>query len=231
MFMNTIMVVGASSGIGRSIAIKLKEEGHAVLSVSRQKPDIPVDWHLTWDALSDELPTLPDLPLHGLVYCPGSIVLKPFRSLKATDFRNGLEINLLGAVKIIGHALPLLQRAEHASIVLFSTVAASTGMPYHSVVAASKAAIEGLGLSLAAEFAPAIRVNMIAPSLVTTPLAAKFTDSAVKVTAASDRHPLKRIGTPEVIAEMAAFLLLDSSSWMTGQVLHVDGGMSSLRTS
>ncbi len=229
--MKNILIIGASSGIGRSLAMKLKEKGCSILSVSRKEPDITVDRHLFWDATSDELPKLPEMPLHGLAYCPGSILLRPFRSLKPADFRESLELNLIGAVKMIAHALPLLQAPDAASIVLFSTVAASVGMPYHAVVSASKGAIEGLGLALAAELAPKIRVNVIAPSLVATPLSSKLTNSEAKIKVAAERHPLKQIGNPETIAEIASFLLLNTSEWMTGQVLHVDGGLSSLRTS
>ena len=227
--MSTIMIVGASSGIGEALAQQLLEEGHRIISVSRTAPSFAVHLHIPYDVRSAaELP-LTEESLDGLVYCPGSILLKPFKLLKSQDFRDELEINLVGAANVIRNCLPALSRSPQSSIVLFSTVAATAGMPYHSSIAASKGAVEGLTRSLAAELAPAIRVNAIAPSLVKTPLSGRLTDSEVKITAASIRHPLKRIGSPADIASMAAFLLSDAASWITGQVLHVDGGLSALR--
>jgi NAD(P)-dependent dehydrogenase (short-subunit alcohol dehydrogenase family) len=125
--------------------------------------------------------------------------------------------------------LGLLKKSSHPSVVLFSTVAVQTGMPFHSSIALAKGALEGLTRSLAAEWAPLIRVNAIAPSLTVTPLSEKLTGSAEKIESGAQRHPLKKLGTAENIAQMAHFLLTDSSAWMTGQILHVDGGMSSVR--
>ena len=176
--------------------------------------------------------TLPsyDFPIDGIVYFPGTINLKPFRSIKTTDVMQEFEINALGAFRCIQHYHKNLSMSEHASIVLFSSVAAQTGMPYHSSIAMSKAAIEGLTRSLAAELAPKIRVNCIAPSLTDTPLANRLINTPEKIEQSGKRHPLQRIGDVNDIASMTAFLLSDNSSWMTGQVLKVDGGMSTLKT-
>ena len=177
-----------------------------------------------------DLETLPET-LQGLVYCPGTIVLKPFQRLTADDFKEDFNINLLGAVKVIQGCIKQLRKSPSgASIVLFSTVAVKTGMPFHASVASAKAAVEGLTRSLAAEFAPRIRVNAIAPSLTDTPLAQNLLSSEEKRKASADRHPLKRIGTPQEIARAAAHLLSDAGAWITGQVMPIDGGMSSLRT-
>lgn len=227
--MKRILIAGASSSIGAALAQELSAQSHEVISLSRKAPAIAVAQHITYDVKNAELPSAVDGALDGLVYCPGTINLKPFKSLKAADFQNDFEVNMLGAVKTIQAYLPNLTASDNASIVLFSTVAVQTGMPYHSSVAAAKGAIEGFARALAAELAPKIRVNVIAPSLVKTPLAARLTDNETKIAAASERHPLKRIGEPEEIASLAAYLLSDNSKWMTGQILHIDGGMSSLK--
>lgn len=161
---------------------------------------------------------------------PGSINLLPFHRFKAEDFIQDYQLQAVGAVKVIQAVLPKLKKSEQASIILFSTVAVQSGYTFHSQVAASKGAIEGLTKSLAAEFAPQIRVNAIAPSLTQTPLAAKLLNTEQKMEANANRHPLKRIGLPDDIAQMAIFLLSEKSSWVTGQILHVDGGMSSIKS-
>ncbi|WP_419658064.1 short chain dehydrogenase/reductase [Desulfosarcina variabilis str. Montpellier] len=165
------------------------------------------------------------------MYCPGSIRLRPFHRLKRDDFLADLEINLLGAINAIQACLPGLKRAtEPSSIVLFSTVAVETGMPFHASIASAKGAIERLTRSLAAELAPKIRVNAIAPSLTDTNLAKTLLSDDGKRSAAAARHPLKRFGSAADIAAAATFLLEDSSSWISGQILAVDGGMGALRT-
>jgi NAD(P)-dependent dehydrogenase (short-subunit alcohol dehydrogenase family) len=186
--------------------------------------------HIEWDATdgtspSGELPAQVD----GLAYCPGSINLKPFARLTAEDFLSDYKINLEGAVRAIQFFLPALKASERSAVLLFSTVAVQTGMTFHSSISASKGAVEGLTRSLAAELAPRVRVNCIAPSLVHTDLSAKLTSSEDKIKASAQRHPLGRIGTPADIASLATLLLSDSSSWISGQVIHVDGGMSSLK--
>ena len=178
---------------------------------------------------TDDLSTL-DLPgeLSGLVYCPGSINLRPFKGLKPEAFEADLKINVLGFVSCMQAVLPKL--TTNSSVVLYSTVAVKVGMPFHASVAASKGALEGLGKSLAAELAPNTRVNVIAPSITNTPLADRFLNNETKLEKSAQRHPLKRVGKAEDVASMTRFLLSDESSWMTGQIIGLDGGMSSLNT-
>ena len=188
--------------------------------------------HLKFDVLNDEL-DLNEIPeiLDGFVYCPGSINLRPFRGLKINTFQDDLNINFLSMVKILQQVLNNLKKSECSSIVLYSTVAVKIGMPFHSSISASKGAIEGFAKSLAAEFAPDIRVNVIAPSLTDTPLASRFLNNDLKKEKVGHRHPLKRHGKAIDIANSTAFLLSEESSWLTGQILGVYGGMSTLNTS
>jgi NAD(P)-dependent dehydrogenase (short-subunit alcohol dehydrogenase family) len=228
--MKHFIIVGATSGIGFNLTKKLSVN-HKVTALSRTAGsvnELPNTTHFALDITSDspEFPSINE-PIDGIIYCPGSILLKPFKALKNEDFLNDFHINVLGAVKTIRNYLPQLLQAESPSIILFSTVAAQTGMPFHSSIAAAKGAIEGLTKCLAAEFAPKIRVNAIAPSLTQTPLADKLLNAEAKLKAAEGRHPLKRIGQPDDIADAALYLL--NASWVTGQILHVDGGMSTLK--
>lgn len=225
--MRKILIVGASKGIGSAIAALAQTE-FEIISLSRSKPGDAIAMHYECDVLNDSLPSI-DEPLSGLVYCPGSINLKPFSSLKSEDFRDDLELNLIGATHCLKQYQSNLQASDSASVVLFSSVAVQTGLAYHALVAASKGALEGLTRSLAAEWAPKIRVNAIAPSLTDTGLAERLLRDDSKREAAAARHALKRIGTPEDIAQMAVFLLSDKAGWITGQVLHVDGGMSATK--
>ncbi len=229
-----IFIVGGSSGIGLELVKILHDNHHEIYVGSRTNKtlaEIPSIHHLALDvkAESPELEALPEI-LHGLVYCPGTIVLKPFQRLTIDDFLQDFNLNLLGAVKIIQGCLKRLKKSPvGASVILFSTVAVQAGMAFHASVCSAKGAVEGLTRSLAAEFAPRIRVNAIAPSLTDTPLAQDLLSSEAKRQAAAERHPLKRIGTTRDIAQLAAHLLSDSGTWITGQIIHVDGGMSSLR--
>jgi|TARA_B100000795_G_scaffold96409_1_gene70746 NAD(P)-dependent dehydrogenase (short-subunit alcohol dehydrogenase family) len=228
-----ILFIGGSSGIGLA-TIKLLHEKHNVIVASRSNEnllDLNVT-HIKFDVLNDELNTdlIPEY-LHGFAYFPGSINLRPFRSLKINVFEEDLNINFLSMVKTLQKVLNNLKKSNNASVVLFSTVAVKVGMPFHTSVSASKGAIEGFAKSLAAESAPSIRVNVIAPSLTNTPLADKFLNNDIKKEKVGNRHPLKRPGNPEDIANSTAFLLSDESSWVTGQILGVDGGMSTLNTS
>lgn len=231
--MKRYLVVGGTSGIGLEITKLLNQNENQVIVLSREKRNLDELINVSFLSADvtksiEELPEIND-KLDGLVYCPGTINLKPFKNLKLEEFLYDLEINFLGAVKVINKYLYNLIKSKNASIVLFSTVAVQTGMPYHSSIASAKGAIEGLTRTLAAEFAPEIRVNCIAPSLTNTPLAEKFINSENKLKASQDRHPLKRIGNPKEIAELVYFLLSESSSFITGQIIKVDGGISSIR--
>ena len=230
--MKTYLIVGGTSGIGLAISKLLQSRGHRTIVMSRHEhPEIQdnSEFHI-WDAMKDPFPILERESLDGMVYCPGSILLKPFHRISDLEFQEALQLNALGAAKSLQAVYPLLRKSGHGSVVLFSTVAVQTGMPFHSSVAMAKGAVEGLTKSLAAEWAPAIRVNCIAPSLTQTPLAEKLLSSPEKIEAGDKRHPMGRIGQPEDIAQMAAFLLEENSSWITGQILAVDGGMGNLRT-
>ncbi|MBA4241861.1 MAG: oxidoreductase [Sphingobacteriaceae bacterium] len=227
--MKTTLIIGASSGIGKALANKLIKERENVISISRNLPDASFSHYYQHDILSNEdLPKIEET-IDGLVYCPGSINLKPFRTLKQQDFENDFKLNVLGAIKSIQAYTQNLQLSKNASIVLFSTVAVQTGMPFHSSVSVCKGAIEGLTKALAAEFSPKIRVNCVAPSLTSTPMADKLINTPEKLEASNNRHPLKRIGEVDDIANSVAFLLSEKSSWITGQIFHVDGGMSTLK--
>lgn len=226
------LIVGGNSGIGKVVSEQLLKEGHHVITTSRSA------WsgnyfenheHHEIDGVTeiDSIP-LPDT-LDGLVYNPGTINLKPFRSLKDDDYLHDFEVNALGAVRAIRHAQKALKSSENASIVLYSTVAVTQGMPFHSSISMAKGAIEGLVRSLGAEFAPKIRVNAVAPSLSDTPLADALLSNDKRREAGAERHPLKRVGTAEDIANATLFLLQPTSSWMSGQIIGVDGGMSRLR--
>ena len=228
--MQHYLIIGGSSGIGQQLATQLADAGHFVLATYNSHPPVTTHPQISYHPLNvlEENLTLDFLPetLSGLVYCPGSINLRPFERIKPADFEADYKLQVIGAIRVIQMALPRLKQTENASIVLFSTVAVQTGLPFHTQVAASKGAIEGLTRALAVEYAPKVRVNCIAPSLTNTPLAACLLNSEQKLEANAQRHPMKRIGTPEDIANMAAFLLSDKASWITGQIMHVDGGMS-----
>jgi len=229
--MSNYLVIGGSSGIGKSVAEKLVNEGHQVQATYYSHPlsHPQIEYHAL-DVNQDNL----DLKfisdqLDGLVYCPGSINLLPFARIKPADFADDYNLQVLGAIRVLQGVLKNLKKSDHASVLFFSTVAVQTGYKFHSEVAASKGAIEGLTRSLAAEFAPLIRVNSIAPSLTDTPLAEKLLNNEQKVEANAERHPLKRVGTPKDMAAMAAFLLSEQASWITGQILGVDGGASAIK--
>lgn len=227
-----ILIIGASSGIGHALASMLINKDVNLFTASRRKPEgLEKSKWFEYDAKTGfQLP--PDFPdtLHGLVYCPGTINLKPVSRLTLEDFRSDYQINVLGFVEVLQATLKQLKKAGSASVVAFSTVAVHTGMGFHASVAASKGALEGLCRSLAAELAPSnIRVNLVAPSLTDTPLASALLSTPEKIEASAKRHPLARVGTAEDIASMAMFLISDQASWITGQVIHVDGGMGNLK--
>jgi len=231
--MSNFFIIGGSSGIGRQLSVQLLNTGHRVYATFNEHEMRDEGERLTYhqcNVLDDpvQIDYLPDT-LDGLVYCPGRINLKPFHRIQPGEYIKDYELQVVGALKMINLALPRLKSAGKASIVWFSTVAVQVGFPFHAQVAASKGAIEGLTKSLAAEFAPQVRVNCIAPSLTDTPLAKQLLSNDEKREANAQRHPLKKIGKAEDLANMAEFLLTDKSDWITGQVFHVDGGMATLK--
>ena len=230
--MGNYLVVGASSGIGQAITNQLVADGHHVYATF-QKNQFDSSSNITAFHINvlDEHLDFSALPatLDGLVYCPGAINLRPFARITPNDFMQDFNLQVGGAIKVIQAALPALKNSGNASIILFSTVAVQLGLNFHTQVSVSKGAIEGLTKSLSAELAPTIRVNCIAPSLTNTPLAAALLNTEQKVEANALRHPLKRVGKVSDISEMACFLLSDKTSWVTGQIMHVDGGMSTIK--
>lgn len=228
--MKNILLIGGSHGIGLEIATSLCKENNVIVASRTNENLVNLgEKHLVFDATTDvlDLNTLPET-IDGFVYCPGSINLKPFKNLKLEHFQEDLNINFMHMVKIFQTILPKLHQSSQASVVLFSSIAATTGMPFHSSIAAAKAAVEGFGKAIAAEFAPKIRVNIIAPSITFTSLSEKFLNSDVKLERSAERHPMKKVGDPKDIASMAEFLLSNHSAWITGQVFHIDGGLSTL---
>ncbi|MDN3584635.1 SDR family NAD(P)-dependent oxidoreductase [Mucilaginibacter flavus] len=231
-----IVVAGGSSGIGLSLVKLLSNQKAQVYVISRTGSDewphsvkhLALDINGNPDALAGFLPD----QVHGVVYSIGSINLKPFNRLTEDDFLNDYRINVVGAVKVIQQSLKQLKNAGEASIVLISSVAAKSGMPYHASISAAKSGLEGLALSLAAELAAQhIRVNVIAPSLTDTPMAQNLLSTPEKREASAKRHPLGKFGLPDDISQAAAFLLSDESGWMTGQVIGIDGGLGKLKVS
>jgi NAD(P)-dependent dehydrogenase (short-subunit alcohol dehydrogenase family) len=230
----TYIIVGATSGIGKQVAEQLTVQGATVHALGRRAEateDAPNLIPARCDVLADD-PNFPQIegPVDGLAYLPGTINLKPFHLLRPKDFTRDLEVNYLCAIKTLQYYLPLLKMSEKASVVLMSTVAVQTGLAFHASVAGAKGAVEGLTRALAAELAPKIRVNAVAPSLTDTPLAASLLNQPAKREAAAKRHPLQRVGEPSDTASAVRFLLSGESDWITGQVLAVDGGLSRIRT-
>ncbi len=229
--MKNILVIGGSSGIGLQL-VKNISENNRVFATYNQHPTDNFN-NATFHSLNVldgylDLSFLPEA-IDGIAYCVGAISLKPFARISEDDFINDYKKQVGGAIRIIQALLPKLKIAEQASIVLFSTIAVQTGFPFHTLVASSKGAIEGLTKALAAELAPKIRVNCIAPSITDTPLAAALLNTEEKKLANAQRHPLKQVGEANDLANMAEFLLTEKSKWITGQIFHVDGGMSTLK--
>mgnify|MGYP001077548079 CR=1 FL=1 len=225
--MGNYIIVGGSKGIGKAISSNLRHQ-HQVINLSRSQPENHSNiTHHSVDILKDNLPEVDQID--GLIYCPGSINLKPINRLSIDDFKNDFEINVIGAVKAIQHYLPALKKGTNPSIVLFSTVASKLGMPFHASIAASKSAIEGLTKSLGAELAPTIRVNAIAPTVTDTDLASKLLRNDRMIEAMKDRHPLKKYLDPKEVADMAMFLLSDKSLSISGQIFELDCGIVSFK--
>jgi 3-oxoacyl-[acyl-carrier protein] reductase len=226
--MRKILVIGGSKGIGNAIVTSLVNN-NLVTNISRTAPLQPHInlTHYHCDILTDDLPTIDELDV--LIYCPGSINLKPISRLKLDDFRNDFEINVIGAVKSIQHYLPSLKKGNNPNILLFSTVAAKLGMPFHASVAAAKSAVEGLTKSLGAELAPLIRVNAIAPTVTETELASKLLRNDRMIENISERHPLKKFLQPNEVADMATFLISDKAKSISGQIFELDCGIVSFK--
>lgn len=229
--MKNYLVIGGSSGIGQQVVEDLSSQDTKIFAsfFKNQKESSENIQYFQLDVTKDISFKIESESLDGIVYCPGSINLKSFTRAKSDDFINDYQIQVNGLIKVLQHVLPLLRKSNDSSIVLFSTVAVQTGFPFHSIVSVSKGAIEGLTRALAAEFAPKIRINAIAPSITDTPLASSLLNTEEKKRRSADRHPLKKIGSVKDISNAVLFLLGEKSSWMTGQILSVDGGISNLR--
>ena len=226
--MKKVAIIGGSKGIGNALVNELSPT-HSIINISRTMPEVshPNVTHYSCDILIDDLPEIDELD--GLVYCPGSINLKPVSRLSLDDFRADFEINVLGAVKSIQKYLPQLKKGANPSILLFSTVACKLGMPFHASVATSKSGVEGLVKSLGAELAPTIRVNAIAPTVTNTQLASKLLRNEKMIENITERHPLKKFLNPEEVAAMATFLLSDNATSFSGQIFEMDCGIVSFK--
>ena len=222
--MKNIVIIGGSKGIGHAILLQ-QLENNLVYNISRNSPEIshPNLKHFTADVLQDALPELENIDT--LIYCPGSINLKPFGNLSIDDFKNDFEINVIGAVKAIQKYLPTLKKGTDPSIVLFSTVAAKLGMPFHASIATAKAGVEGLVKSLGAELASAVRINAIAPTITETTLSANILRNDRMKENMTERHPMKGYLKAEEVAEMANFLISKNAKSISGQVFEMDYGI------
>lgn len=226
--MRNIVIVGGSKGIGEAI-IKGLIDNNKIVNLSRTAPQIEhVNLtHHTCDVLVDDLPEISEID--SLIYCPGSINLKPIGRLKIEEFKSDFEINVIGAVRFIQHYLYALKKGSNPSILLFSTVAAKLGMPFHASVAAAKSAVEGLTKSLGAELAPTVRVNAIAPTVTDTDLASKLLRNERMIEGIKDRHPLKKFLNPEEVAELASYLQSEKAASLSGQIFEMDCGIVSFK--
>ncbi|OYX26551.1 MAG: oxidoreductase [Flavobacteriales bacterium 32-35-8] len=226
--MKTILIIGGSKGIGNAI-VKALVNTHNIINISRSAPQLAHNnlTHYSCDITKDEFPNIENAD--GLIYCPGSINLKPISRLSIDEFKEDFEINVLGAVKAIQKYLPILKNGDKSAILLFSTVAAKLGMPFHASIATSKAAVEGLVKSLGAELAPTIRINAIAPTVTDTELASKLLRNEKMIEAITERHPLKKILNPDEVAEMAVFLLSEKAASISGQIFQMDCGIVSFK--
>ncbi len=230
--MKNFLIIGHSSGVGNALTKILCKDAKVYGTYNTNKVNFENEQvQSTYLNVLDETHDFSFLPdtLDALVYCPGAINLKPFTRTKPDEFLNDYKLQVIGAVRCIQACLPKLKNSENASIVLFSTVAVTLGFNFHSIVGTNKGAIQGLTKSLAAELAPKISVNCIAPSITNTPLASSLLSTPEKIEANAQRHPLKRIGTAEEIASMAAYLLSENGKWITGQIFNIDGGLSSIK--
>lgn len=227
--MGKVLIIGGTKGIGKAIVSEIIEE-HEVVCLSRNISDFTHNnyKHIKFDVLNDEFPEIESLDT--LIYCPGTINLKPISSLTLDDFRYDFELNVIGAVKAIKKYLNLLKKSENPSILMFSTVATKLGMPYHSSVSVSKSGIDGLVKTLGAELAPKIRINAIAPTITNTDLASKILRNEKVIENMIERHPLKKILSPDEIAKMASYLISKNSSSISGQIFNMDAGIVSFKS-
>lgn len=228
--MKNILIIGGSSGVGDSITKKLGKK-YKIISTYRNnfkenQDNIEYKKYDVLENTPDELEI--ETPLNNIIYCPGTINLKPFHRYSEQELLNDFRINVTGFLKIFSFFKKNLLNSENASVILFSSVAAQKGISFHTQVACSKGAIEALTRTLAAELAPKIRINAIAPSLLDTPLSEKFLNTDKKIETNKERHPMKEIGDPNDVAELAEFLIDDNAKWITGQVINIDGGLSTL---
>ena len=226
--MNKILIIGGSKGIGNAI-LQQQLENNQVYNISRSSPEIshPNLVHFSIDVLQDELPDID--AIDSLIYCPGSINLKPILNLSIDDFRNDFEINVIGAVKVIQKYLPALKKAKKPSIVLFSTVAAKLGMPFHASIATAKSGVEGLVKSLGAELASVVRINAIAPTITETSLSASILRNDRMKENMIERHPMKNYLKPDEVAHMANYLISENAGSISGQIFEMDYGLVSFK--
>lgn len=227
--MKNFLIIGGTRGIGKAIVEEVVEH-NKITCLSRNNTDfVHKNYsHVKFDALSDDLPDLDSIDC--LIYCPGSINLKPISTLSLDDFRNDFELNVIGAVRAIKKYLPLLKKSETASILLFSTVATKLGMPYHASVSVAKSGIDGLVKTLGSELAPKVRINAIAPTITNTDLASKILRNEKVVENMVERHPLKMILSPKEVAKMASFLVSEDASSISGQIFNMDAGIVSFKS-
>jgi len=226
--MKKIVMAGASSAMARELARILHSEGHYVIGISRQEDQGYCDeWHRVQAYSDADLPNITE-GLDGLVYFPGSILLKPFARYTEVEILKDFEVNVLGAINVVRKYIQSLKQTTGSGIVMISSVAAQTGLPFHLSISMSKGAIEGMVRSLAAELAPSVRVNAIAPSLTNTPLSHKLINTEEKMALSSKRHPLQSVGTVTQQAAAIKYLLLEAT-WTTGHIMPVDGGMKTIK--
>ena len=226
--MKKIIVVGGSKGIGKAIVNSLVNSNQ-IFNISRTSPEIIHNnlTHYSCDVLTDDLPDISEAD--ALVYCPGSINLKPISRLSIDDFKADFDINVIGAVKSIHKYLPIIKNGNNPSITLFSTVASKLGMPFHASIATAKSGVEGLVKSLGAELAPTVRVNAIAPTVTNTELASKILRNDKMIENITERHPLKKFLDPQEVADMAEFLISDKTLSISGQIFELDCGIVSFK--
>ena len=225
-----ILIIGGNSLIGQEVIKLSNSNGDNVTATSRSTIDLPLENFIQLDP-NEDLSGLDDLPdsIDALLYCPGSISLKSIQRMDISDIREDFRINVEGAFNVIKKVLPNLKKDEGASVVFISSVAAKSGMTFHSSIAASKAALEGFARSLASELAPRVAINCVAPSLTNTPMAEHLLNNEKKLQSSEERHPLNTIGDPVKVAKVIYNLFSAKEDWITGQTISIDGGLSSLR--